>query len=171
MENLNNKNIFSKGFVIGYNLIMETNQDFYKTKKLSEMSNEEWEKLCALCGRCCFRKYVEGRGKKAKLYYTRICCNLFDIHSGKCLDYNNRLKKCRDCVRISPKKIKNFIWLPKNCAYRLLSEGKELPSWHPLVSGIPLAENPIKNQVMIQNPILERDVEYWEDYVVEVTEP
>jgi uncharacterized cysteine cluster protein YcgN (CxxCxxCC family) len=28
-----------------------------------------------------------------------------------------------------------YNWLPSTCAYRLLNDGKELPSWHPLISG------------------------------------
>lgn len=38
---------------------------------------------------------------------------------------------------MSPDNSEVFSWFPTTCAYRLLSEGKDLPSWHPLVSGDP----------------------------------
>ena len=145
---------------------MQGKMDFYKAKKLNEMSIEEWEMLCDGCGKCCFAKYVEGWGKKKKTYFTRICCNLFDIKSGKCTDYENRFKKCKSCVRISAKKVKSLRWLPTSCAYRLLAEGKELLPWHPLVSGLPMRENPEAKDVLIANPIHQKDVEYWEDFVI-----
>ena len=28
-------------------------------------------------------------------------------------------------------------WLPDTCAYKLLADGKDLYSWHPLISGYP----------------------------------
>jgi uncharacterized cysteine cluster protein YcgN (CxxCxxCC family) len=31
--------------------------------------------------------------------------------------------------------IDRYGWLPSTCAYRLLNDDKELPSWHPLISG------------------------------------
>ncbi len=142
-------------------------KDFYKTKKLDEMSPEEWELLCDGCGKCCFRKYITGRGKKAKLYYTRICCNFFETKTGKCVEYENRFEKCEDCTRITADNIDDFKWLPDTCAYRLLSEGKDLPFWHPLVSGLSMRENPEAKDVLIENPIHEKNVEFWEDYVIE----
>ena len=65
---------------------MAVNVDIYRKKKLKELSSEEWEALCDGCGKCCFRKFIEGRGKRTKLYFTRICCNLFDVKTGKCCD-------------------------------------------------------------------------------------
>ena len=146
---------------------MEQNLDFYKTKKLNQMTQTEWEALCDGCGKCCFRKYISGRGKKTKLYLTRICCDFFDVKTGKCTDYQNRFEKCPECVRITPFNIEDFKWLPETCAYRLLSEGKELPPWHPLISGIPLRENPLCTNILIANPVLEKEVEFWEDFVIE----
>lgn len=40
-----------------------------------------------------------------------------------------------DCIQLTQKKINEISWLPPTCAYRLIGEGKDLPHWHPLVSG------------------------------------
>ena len=42
-----------------------------------------------------------------------------------------------DCVKLTPAKVAAIDWLPPTCAYRLLAEGRDLPWWHPLVSGDP----------------------------------
>ena len=42
-----------------------------------------------------------------------------------------------DCVKLTPKRLKQIDWLPPTCAYRLVAEGKDLEWWHPLVSGDP----------------------------------
>jgi uncharacterized cysteine cluster protein YcgN (CxxCxxCC family) len=42
-----------------------------------------------------------------------------------------------DCVQLTPANIDELYWMPSTCAYRLLAEGKDLPSWHPLISGDP----------------------------------
>ena len=41
----------------------------------------------------------------------------------------------KDCIRLEPESARRLSWLPPTCAYRLVAEGKDLPHWHPLVSG------------------------------------
>lgn len=133
-----------------------------------EMSDEEWEALCDGCGKCCYRKFIDGRGKNTKLYFTCIACDFLDLKTGLCSDYKNRFKNNPECTHLTKKNVKEFGWLPETCAYRLLYEGKNLPDWHPLVCGTPLFENKDKNvlaQARIQNGIHEEDVEDWEDYI------
>jgi uncharacterized cysteine cluster protein YcgN (CxxCxxCC family) len=42
-----------------------------------------------------------------------------------------------DCVRLTPEVVPALAWLPSTCAYRLVAQGEDLPTWHPLVSGDP----------------------------------
>ena len=51
--------------------------------------------------------------------------------------YEDRALVNPDCVALSADKLRHISWLPTNCAYRCLAEGRELKWWHPLVSGDP----------------------------------
>ena len=31
--------------------------------------------------------------------------------------------------------LEEFHWLPRTCTYRLIHEGKDIPDWHPLITG------------------------------------
>ena len=125
---------------------MQFESHFWQTKSLLEMTESEWEALCDGCGKCCYRKYIQGRGKREKLYYKR-----FKIES--------------DCTKLTKKNLPDFGWLPNTCAYRLLYEGKPLPEWHPLISGDP---NSVKNAgVLIQDGVHEEDVIDWFEFVIE----
>jgi uncharacterized cysteine cluster protein YcgN (CxxCxxCC family) len=52
--------------------------------------------------------------------------------------------------------------MPKTCAYKLLNEGKNLPYWHPLLSGndkeIVNSGNSVKNRVTNENEIKIKDL-------------
>ena len=108
---------------------------FWKTKKLDEMSREEWESLCDGCARCCMVKLQEE--ETAELFLTRLSCKMLDTGTCRCSDYPNRFKKMHDCVEITPEKITEIAWLPETCGYRVVKEGRDLAWWHPLVSGSP----------------------------------
>ncbi|MEE9314642.1 MAG: YcgN family cysteine cluster protein [Rhizobiaceae bacterium] len=106
---------------------------FWQTKKLTEMSEVEWESLCDGCGRCCLNKLEDW--DTGEIHFTNIACTLFDGHSCQCKDYENRFVTVPDCVKLVAVEIPNYPWLPPTCAYRLLEEGKDIPEWHPLKTG------------------------------------
>ena len=108
-------------------------QPFWKSKSLSEMSVAEWESLCDGCGKCCLNKLEDW--DTGEIHFTNIACTLFDDKTCQCSDYADRFATVPDCIKLKPDEISDYPWLPATCAYRLLNEGKELFSWHPLVSG------------------------------------
>ena len=112
---------------------MSKNEPFWKTKRLEEMSKDEWESLCDGCGRCCLHKlrYEDTNA----LAHTNVACRLLDLESCQCTDYARRQRKVPDCVSLTPAAVREIDWLPPTCGYRLVADGKNLAWWHPLVSG------------------------------------
>ena len=108
---------------------------FWKMKPLEEMSRDEWESLCDGCARCCLVKLEDE--DSGKIHFTDIGCTLLDAKTCRCRDYPRRSRRVPDCVTLTPEAARTLTWLPVTCAYRLVSEGKDLPDWHPLVSGSP----------------------------------
>ena len=145
---------------------MPENTDFYNLIPLEHLNEEQWEALCDRCGLCCYRKYITGRGKNEKTHFTRIACDLLDLNTGRCTDYENRFKKQKECTHLTKKNAGMFNWLPETCAYRLRHENKPLPEWHPLVSG--RQESLYEAGIMIKNGVHECEVneEEWEEYEI-----
>lgn len=106
---------------------------FWKTKKPAEMTIEEWESLCDNCGKCCLHKLEDE--DTGKIAFTSVACKLIDLKSCRCTRYAERTRLIPGCLDLKQYDFTRYDWLPATCAYRLLSAGKELPAWHPLLSG------------------------------------
>ena len=102
-------------------------------KRLEEMSESEWESLCDGCGRCCLVKLEDE--DTGRIHFTSLGCRLLQTSDCRCADYPHRQSRVPDCVKLTPQVVADISWLPPTCAYRLVDEGKDLPWWHPLVSG------------------------------------
>ena len=128
---------------------------FWETKNLIDMNKNEWESLCDKCGKCCVIKLEDYDNKK--IYYTNVSCKLLCNNTASCSDYNNRKSLVKDCIILSPENLKDLKWMPDTCAYKLLDEGKKLPSWHPLICGndeeIVKSGNSVKNRVTNDNNV------------------
>jgi uncharacterized cysteine cluster protein YcgN (CxxCxxCC family) len=106
---------------------------FWETKTLGEMTVREWESLCDGCGLCCLIRFEDE--DTGEILPTRVSCKLFDTERCTCTDYANRKKHVPDCIKLTPYNIDALPWMPLSCAYRRLHEGKDLPGWHPLITG------------------------------------
>lgn len=109
--------------------------NFWEVKSLEELDDMEWESLCDGCGQCCLHKLEdEDTGQVA---VTNLACEFLDLSSCRCTCYNQRLNRVPECIDIRQYGHGAYRWLPTSCAYRLLTEGKPLPPWHPLLTARP----------------------------------
>lgn len=109
--------------------------EFWKRKSLAEMSTAEWESLCDGCALCCLQKLEDE--ETGDVYFTDVACRLLDTQTCRCTNYAARAKKVASCLVLSVDEPETFNWLPDSCAYRRLADGKDLPEWHPLLTGDP----------------------------------
>jgi uncharacterized cysteine cluster protein YcgN (CxxCxxCC family) len=138
---------------------------FWKTKPLADMTRQEWESLCDGCARCCLEKIEDA--DTGEVAYTCVACPLLDSQHCRCRAYADRHRLIPDCLVMTPASVKTFHWLPRTCAYRLIAEGRDLPSWHPLVSGDPdsvhRAGISVRGKVVAQRYV---DLEHLEAYII-----
>lgn len=137
---------------------------FWKKKPLDQLSPREWELLCDGCGKCCLNK-LEIRGK---IKFTNTYCRFLDCNSCLCRIYEHRFKKVPDCRDITLEAVREKPrWLPKTCAYWLLDNGGELPSWHPLITGRADSVHQAGMSLQGRNIVSESGVEDYENHLVD----
>ena len=145
---------------------MDDGEPFWRTKSLGEMTAGEWESLCDGCARCCLNKLEEW--DTGEIFWTDIACALLDSERCRCTSYAERHALMPNCVALTPATVPEFDWLPPTCAYRLVSEGRDLYWWHPLVSGDPetvhQAGISVRGRVISETGLSEAD---YEDRIVD----
>lgn len=144
-------------------------QPFWKTKIFTEMTLDEWESLCDGCGICCLYKLEDEDSGQVEL--TNVACRFLDPQNCVCMLYSERRSAMPTCIKLTPSKVEKLNWLPDTCAYRLVSQGKPLPDWHPLVSGDPQSVHKAGISVLGKViPESEADMNHLEKYLVEKLE-
>lgn len=140
---------------------------FWEQYPLEELTAEEWEALCDGCGQCCLLKFQDE--ESGELAVLNLACELLDVHSCRCSDYEHRLERVPECTRLTPERVGEFRWLPHSCAYRRVAEGRKLARWHPLLSGDP--ERVHRKGVSVRSfAVTSRGVpeEQYEDHIIAV---
>lgn len=140
-------------------------QPFWKTKKMNEMSREEWESLCDGCAQCCLHKLEDE--DTGEILYTNVVCKLLDTQACACGDYPNRHARNPECLELTPRLVRRLHWMPDTCAYRLVARGEDLPEWHYLVCGD--REEVHRRGISVRGKVISEadiDLDRLEDYVV-----
>ncbi|OAI20520.1 hypothetical protein A1359_03415 [Methylomonas lenta] len=140
------------------------NMKFWETKTLAQMTTAEWESLCDGCGKCCLVKLEDE--DTGEIAFTSVVCDLIDLESCRCTRYSERCTLVPECIDLKQHDFAEYKWLPSTCAYRLLTDGKPLPDWHPLNSGT--VESVKDAGVSISSyAIKESQVDDPEDHIIE----
>ena len=110
---------------------------FWQRKTLAEMTRKEWESICDGCAKCCLHTFIDeeqlvASEDQAEIHYSNIVCQYLNDKTCQCTQYTKRSHLVPSCVTLTQQNIDDIYFMPPSCSYRLLQEGKDLPSWHPL---------------------------------------
>lgn len=152
---------------------------FWQTKSLQEMNKQEWESLCDGCAKCCLHKLIDDDSHDEmsntdlihdgeELHFTNVACQYLHDKKCECTVYTKRTQLVPSCIELSQDNIDQVFYMPSTCAYRRLHEGKDLPSWHPLLnkgkkSKMHQAGMSVRGKVVFDDVVLEEE---YEDYIV-----
>ena len=76
---------------------------------------QSWDTICRKCGRCCYEKLEDGRGK---IIYTQNACQYLNLETHQCTIFEQRFERNPLCVQLTPELVSELHWLPVDCAYR-----------------------------------------------------
>jgi hypothetical protein len=75
-----------------------------------------------------------------------------------------------DCLALSLDNPQDFRLLPETCAYRRLSKGQSLPTWHPLITGDPdsvhRAGISVRDKFVSEEKVLRR---HWDSHIIKLS--
>ena len=141
--------------------------EFWRRHALADLSHAEWEALCDGCAKCCLLKLADEDSGEVR--YTRLACRLLDLATCRCGNYPLRKELVAGCVVLTLDNVDEVMgWMPDTCAYRTVHEGRDLPDWHPLISGDPGSVH--RSGISLRGrmfPEYEVPEDEWEDYVIE----
>lgn len=135
---------------------------FWQHKSLHEMSRDEWESVCDGCAKCCLQQLQDEETEE--LVFTDVACDLLQAESCRCSDYPNRSKLVPNCMTMTADNVEDCVaFAPSSCAYRLLLQGEDLPSWHHLRSGsdatIHNTGNSVRGRIQFCRDVATEDLE------------
>ena len=100
-----------------------------------------------------------------EIYFTNVACRQLNIKTCQCRNYERRFEFEPDCIKLTRENLPTFEWLPMTCAYRLLAEGKDLPAWHPLLTGSKAAMH--GERISVRHiAVKESEVIDWQDHIL-----
>ena len=135
-------------------------ENFWQTKDMKKLTSQEWDAICDKCGLCCLHKIIDDDTNE--LFYTNVACNLLDLETRQCSNYENRLHLNSSCIQLTASNIDDFDWLPDSCAYIYLKEHGDLPENHYLKT-----KSRIFGKKIPVRLIHECDVSCIEDHIIE----
>ena len=163
---------------------------FWQEKSLQEMTRSELESLCDGCAKCCLHMFIDDESSEDKfdesstvskqsnslpqsnnndmIYYSNIACSLLNDKSCRCTQYSKRTRLVPECVKLSADNLEHVVFMPPSCTYRRLYEGRNIPSWHPLLhkgktSAMHKAGMSVRGKIVKEEEV---DLDYFEDYIV-----
>lgn len=77
--------------------------------------DKTWDAKCNQCGKCCFEKLEDGRGK---IIYTQNACRYLDIITRNCKIFDRRFEINPHCIKLTPELLPHLHWLPSDCGYK-----------------------------------------------------